>query len=135
LSSKCFQLYYTFSDRLLAIALPPCSFHLFSPLTVTFPKLSVILCPLYRRSCYTEQDGRGLYVTKIGIVRQLCVCLNEVLPVSIQTAVQGFRILELRNIFILMCFLTIRGYVKTAYRVFQFQTSLLKVNPLKPKLV
>jgi hypothetical protein len=39
-SSKCFQLHYTCSDRLLAIALPPCSFHLFSPLTVTFPKLS-----------------------------------------------------------------------------------------------
>jgi hypothetical protein len=46
-SSKCFQLYYTCSDRLLAIALPPYSFHLFSPLTVTFPKLSVILRPLY----------------------------------------------------------------------------------------
>jgi hypothetical protein len=29
--------------RLLAITLPPCSFHLFSALTVTFPKLSVIL--------------------------------------------------------------------------------------------
>jgi hypothetical protein len=42
LSSKCFQLYYTCSDRLLAIALPPCSFYLFSPLTVTF-----ILRPLY----------------------------------------------------------------------------------------
>jgi hypothetical protein len=28
-SSKCFQLYYTCSDRLLAVALPPCSFHLF----------------------------------------------------------------------------------------------------------
>jgi hypothetical protein len=28
-SSKCFQLYYTCSDRLLAIALPSCSFHLF----------------------------------------------------------------------------------------------------------
>jgi hypothetical protein len=46
-SSKCFQLYYTCSDTLLAIALPPCSFHLLSPLTVTFPKLSVILCRLY----------------------------------------------------------------------------------------
>jgi hypothetical protein len=44
-SSKCFQLYYTCSDRLLAIALPPYSFH-FSPLTVTFPQLSVILRPL-----------------------------------------------------------------------------------------
>jgi hypothetical protein len=45
-SSKCFQLYYTCSDRLLTIALPSYSFHLFSPVTVTFPKLSVILCPL-----------------------------------------------------------------------------------------
>jgi hypothetical protein len=33
--------------RLLTIALPSYSFHLFSPLTVTFPKLSVILRPLY----------------------------------------------------------------------------------------
>jgi hypothetical protein len=46
-SSKCFQLYYTCSDRLLAIALPSCSFYLSSPLTVTFPKLSVIYRPLY----------------------------------------------------------------------------------------
>jgi hypothetical protein len=46
-SSKCFKIYYTCSDRLLTIALPPCSLHLFSPLTVTFPKLSVILRPLY----------------------------------------------------------------------------------------
>jgi hypothetical protein len=28
-SSKCFQLYYTCSDRLFAILLPPCPFHLF----------------------------------------------------------------------------------------------------------
>jgi hypothetical protein len=41
-SSKCFQLNYTCSDRLLAITLPSCSFHLFSSLTVMFPKLSVI---------------------------------------------------------------------------------------------
>jgi hypothetical protein len=46
-SSKCFQLYYTCSDRLLTIALPFYSFHLFSPLTVMFPKLSVILRQLY----------------------------------------------------------------------------------------
>jgi hypothetical protein len=46
-SSKCFQLYYTCSDRLLAIAFPRCSFHLFFPPTVMFPKLSVILRPLY----------------------------------------------------------------------------------------
>jgi hypothetical protein len=32
-NSKCFQLYYTCSDRLLTIALPSYSF----PLTVTFP--------------------------------------------------------------------------------------------------
>jgi hypothetical protein len=42
-SSKCFQLYYTCSDRLLTISLPSYSFHFISPLTVTFPKLSVIL--------------------------------------------------------------------------------------------
>jgi hypothetical protein len=46
-SSKCFQLYYICSDRLLTIVLPSYSFHLFPPLTVTFPKLSVILRPLY----------------------------------------------------------------------------------------
>jgi hypothetical protein len=46
-SSKCFQLYCTCSDRLLTIALPSYSFHIFSILTVTFPKLSVILRPLY----------------------------------------------------------------------------------------
>jgi hypothetical protein len=33
--------------RLLATALPPCYFHLFPPLTVTFRKPSVILRPLY----------------------------------------------------------------------------------------
>jgi hypothetical protein len=47
-SSKCFHLHYTRSDRLLTIALPSCSFHLFSPLTVTFRKLPVILRPLYK---------------------------------------------------------------------------------------
>jgi hypothetical protein len=46
-SSKCLQLHYTCSDRLLAIALPPCSFHLFFHLTVTFPRLSIVLFPLY----------------------------------------------------------------------------------------
>jgi hypothetical protein len=46
-SSKCFQLYYTCSDRLFAVAFPPCPFHHFSRLTVTFPKLAVILRPLY----------------------------------------------------------------------------------------
>jgi hypothetical protein len=51
-SSKCFQLYYTCSERLLTIALPSYSFHLFSPLTVTFPKLAVILRPLYSRFSY-----------------------------------------------------------------------------------
>jgi hypothetical protein len=48
-SSKCFQLYYTCSDILLAVVLPPCPFHLFTPHTVTFPKLAVILRPLYGR--------------------------------------------------------------------------------------
>jgi hypothetical protein len=46
-SSKCFQLYYTCSDTLLTVALPSYSFHLFPPLTVTFPKLAVILRPVY----------------------------------------------------------------------------------------
>jgi hypothetical protein len=46
-SSKCFQLYYTCSDILFVVVLPPCSFHIFPPLTVTFPKLAVILRPLY----------------------------------------------------------------------------------------
>jgi hypothetical protein len=55
-SSKCFQLYYTCSDRLLTIALHSYSFHLFPPLTVTFPKLSVVLRPLYLRSCATIGD-------------------------------------------------------------------------------
>jgi hypothetical protein len=46
-SSECFQLYYTCSDRMLTVVLPSCSFHIFSHLTVTFAKLSVILRPLY----------------------------------------------------------------------------------------
>jgi hypothetical protein len=46
-SSKCFQLYYTCSDRLLTIALPSYSFHLFHLLAVTLPKLSVIFRLLY----------------------------------------------------------------------------------------
>jgi hypothetical protein len=45
-SSKCFQLYYTCSERLLRIVLPPC------PLTVTFQKLVVILRPLYYLTKY-----------------------------------------------------------------------------------
>jgi hypothetical protein len=47
-SSKCFQLYYTCSDRLLTIALPPCPFHRFPLLLWRFPKLAVILRPLYK---------------------------------------------------------------------------------------
>jgi hypothetical protein len=51
-SGKCFQLYYTCSDRLLTIALPSCSFHLFPPLTVTFPKLlSYFACTIKWRPC------------------------------------------------------------------------------------
>jgi hypothetical protein len=46
-SSKRFQLHYICSDRFFAIVLPPCLFHLFSPLTVTFPKLAVIFRPVY----------------------------------------------------------------------------------------
>jgi hypothetical protein len=52
-SSKCFQLYYTCSDRLLTFALHSYSFHLSSPVTVTFPKLSVILRPLYEKALET----------------------------------------------------------------------------------
>jgi hypothetical protein len=61
-SSKCFHLYYTCSDRLLTIALPSFSFRLFSPSTVTFPKLSVILRPLYNSELLNvETDGTYSY--------------------------------------------------------------------------
>jgi hypothetical protein len=56
-SSKCFQLYYTCSDRLFAVVLPPCPFHLFPPLTVTFPKLAVILRPLYMSTTRLRTQG------------------------------------------------------------------------------
>jgi hypothetical protein len=36
-SSKCFQLYYTCSDTLFAVVLPPCPFHLFPLLLWRFP--------------------------------------------------------------------------------------------------
>jgi hypothetical protein len=46
-SSKCFQLYYTCSRQTLRRRASPLPFPSFSPLTVTFPKLAVILRPLY----------------------------------------------------------------------------------------
>jgi hypothetical protein len=55
--STCFQLYYTCSDRLLTIALPSYSFHVFSPLPVAFPKLSVILRPLHEQQ---DADTSGM---------------------------------------------------------------------------
>jgi hypothetical protein len=68
-SSKCFQLYYTCSDRLLTIAFPSYSFHIFSPLTVTFPKLSVILRPLYISNtnikCHVFFKCPGIYDEEI----------------------------------------------------------------------
>jgi hypothetical protein len=55
-SSKCFQSYYTCSDRLLAIALPPCPFHLFPLLPWRFPS-SQLFCVHYtvgyRRPSYS----------------------------------------------------------------------------------
>jgi hypothetical protein len=49
-SSKCFQLYYTCSDRLLTIALPSCSFHLSPLLLWRFPS-SRLFCVQYILSC------------------------------------------------------------------------------------
>jgi hypothetical protein len=47
-SKYIFSYTYTIhAQTLLTIALPSHSFHLLSPLTVTFPELSVILSPLY----------------------------------------------------------------------------------------
>jgi hypothetical protein len=58
--------------RLLAIALPPFSFHLFSPLTVTFPNLSVILRPLY-----------SFYVClKLSAVPYISAAIQQGFPVS-----------------------------------------------------
>jgi hypothetical protein len=57
--SKCFQLYCTCLDRLLTITLPSYSFHLFPPITVTFPTLSVILRPLNLVTGVSE--GRYVY--------------------------------------------------------------------------
>jgi hypothetical protein len=77
-SSKCFQLYYTCSDRLLAIALPSYSFHIFPPLTVTFPKLSVILRPLYlvSRSTLTVVNVRGFEIGEARGTRKAISKLN-----------------------------------------------------------
>jgi hypothetical protein len=46
-SSKCFQLYCTCSDRLLAVVLPPCSFHLF-PLLLWRFQSSQLFCFHYK---------------------------------------------------------------------------------------
>jgi hypothetical protein len=60
-SSKCFQLYYTCSDRIFAVVLPPCPFHRFPPLTVTFPKLTVILRPLYFIGAFAVNQFRNFF--------------------------------------------------------------------------
>jgi hypothetical protein len=59
--------------RLLTIALPPYSFHLFSPLTVTFPKLSVILRPLYSDTGYIHCNTQcgEIMLTKVKIIFKL----------------------------------------------------------------
>jgi hypothetical protein len=46
-SSKCFQLYYTWSDRLFTVVLAPCSFHPLSPLLRRF-RSSQLFCVHYR---------------------------------------------------------------------------------------
>jgi hypothetical protein len=61
-SSKCFQLYYTCSERLFAVVLPPCPFHLFSPLTVTFHKLAVILRPQYTHIYLSSVNEHTTYL-------------------------------------------------------------------------
>jgi hypothetical protein len=58
-SSKCFQLYYTCSDRLLTTALPSYSFHLFSPLTVTFLS-SQLFCVHYTCCIHLAGDKSQL---------------------------------------------------------------------------
>jgi hypothetical protein len=59
-SSKYFQL-IQYMLRQTPRVLPPCPFHLSSPLTVTFPKLAVILRPLYWRSeRASERSGWSL---------------------------------------------------------------------------
>jgi hypothetical protein len=56
--------------RLFAVVLPPCPFHLFSPLTVTFPKLAVILRPLYHCGA-----GRGQVIFRLNIKTVLAVVI------------------------------------------------------------
>jgi hypothetical protein len=63
-SSKCFQLYYTCSERDFSIVLPPCPFH-FPPLIVTFLKLAVILRPVY-------PHGRGWQLAVIRCDQPEC---------------------------------------------------------------
>jgi hypothetical protein len=51
---------------------PPCSLHLFSPLTVTFSKLSVILGPLYVRLVATAlTDRRREWLTLLLRIREV----------------------------------------------------------------
>jgi hypothetical protein len=55
---------YTIHAQTVGHRAPPCSFHLFPPPTVTFPKLSVTSCPLhllYRRlgRPHRRSGGRG----------------------------------------------------------------------------
>jgi hypothetical protein len=55
---------------------PPCPFRLFSPLTVTFPKLSVILRPLYTYRhyalCHNTYRGEDIYLIINVCVRSAC---------------------------------------------------------------
>jgi hypothetical protein len=50
---------------------PPCPFHLFSSLTVTFPKLSVILRPLYLHGNYPNE-------TKVAGNSSASLCVTTV---------------------------------------------------------
>jgi hypothetical protein len=62
MSSECFQLYYTCSDRLFAVVLPPLPFPFLPSLTVTFTKLAVILRPLY--NCHFGRNPFTLKLTQ-----------------------------------------------------------------------
>jgi hypothetical protein len=67
-SSKCFQLYYTCSDRLLAIALPPYSFHLFPLLLWRF--LSSQLFCVHYKVCVSAQ--RTCDDDQLSVITSLC---------------------------------------------------------------
>jgi hypothetical protein len=72
-SSICFLLYYTCSDTLLAIALPLALSIFISPLTVTFPKLSVILRPLYG-DVLQSVSQRDFYTTRASRNAAIALC-------------------------------------------------------------